>query len=116
MGDKVLFKLTPQIWKKLKNKAIYKSLVCKCKGPFEVLKKVGNLAYRLKLSDAYKIHLIFHVSFLKSFYKDMKNVDKKRAQRGLTLVQVQFDRMVKKILNHRTMGQSKRNWRINFLI
>lgn len=34
-------------------------------GPFEVVKKIGNGAYRLALPTHSNIHLIFHVSRLK---------------------------------------------------
>lgn len=68
VGDKILLKLILQIWKKLKNRAIHKSSMRMYKGQFEVLKKVENVAYCLKLMVAYKIHLTFHVSLLKSFH------------------------------------------------
>ncbi|KAK4428349.1 hypothetical protein Salat_1134500 [Sesamum alatum] len=44
VGDKVLLKLTPQIWKKISAKAMHKGLITKYDGPFEILKKVGSLA------------------------------------------------------------------------
>ena len=47
VGDKVLLKLTPQIWKKVTDKRFHKGLVQRYDGPFEVIKRVGNVAYRL---------------------------------------------------------------------
>lgn len=70
VGDKVLLKLTPQIWKKVTNKRFHKWLVAKYDGPFEVVKRIGNVAYRLKLLERLKIHPTFHVSFLKPFHED----------------------------------------------
>lgn len=77
MGDKVLLKLSPHIWKKLKSRIIHKGLVQKYEGPFKVLKKVGNVTYRLKLPYAYRIYSTFHLSFLKLFYEDATDVGMK---------------------------------------
>lgn len=63
VGDKMLFKLT-----------LHKGLIRKYEGPFEVLKKVGNMTCTLKLSNAYKIHLTFYVRFLNLFNEDATDV------------------------------------------
>ncbi|KAK6118462.1 hypothetical protein DH2020_047794 [Rehmannia glutinosa] len=66
---------------------VHRGLVPKYDSPFEVLKKVGKVAYRLKLSDRLKIHPTFH-----------------------------YDNEVSKILDHRTFGQSKKNRRTDYLV
>ena len=48
IGDKVLLKLTPQILKKVSSKTRQRGLIPKFEGPFEVIKKVGEVAYMLK--------------------------------------------------------------------
>lgn len=70
VGDKVLLKLTPQIWQKISSKTAHQGLVPKYDGPFEILKCVGNVAYRLKLLNRLKIHQTIHVSFLKPYHED----------------------------------------------
>jgi hypothetical protein len=39
-------------------------------GPFKVIKRVGELAYRLELPESLKIHDVFHVSRFKPFFDD----------------------------------------------
>ena len=36
-------------------------------GPFEVVEHVRQVAYKLKLLEAARIHLVFHISLLKKF-------------------------------------------------
>ena len=36
-------------------------------GPFKILEQRGNLAYKLQISDHWKIHAVFHVSLLEPY-------------------------------------------------
>ncbi|XP_070664461.1 uncharacterized protein [Malus domestica] len=64
VGDLVYLKLIPYQLQSLATHAHHK-LHPKFYGPFEVLEKVGEVAYKLKLPKASKIHPVFHVSCLK---------------------------------------------------
>ena len=43
-------------------------------GPFQVLSKVGPVAYQLALLDSIKVHNVFHVSMLKEYVHDVTRV------------------------------------------
>ncbi|KAG8366490.1 hypothetical protein BUALT_Bualt17G0085400 [Buddleja alternifolia] len=116
VGENVLLKLTPQIWKKISSKTVHRGLIPKYDGPFEILKKVGNVAYRLRLPDKLRIHPTIHVSFLKKYHKDALKETRKQAARALPLIRQEFDKDVQRILSHCTKGQSKKNRKTYYLV
>jgi len=116
VGDLVLLKLTPQIWKKIKSKAVHRGLIPKYDGPFEVVKQVGRVAYRLKLPERLKVHPTFHVSYLKPFHQDLVNRERQQGKRAPPVIRKQFDKGVEKILDHRTLGQNIKNRRTDYLV
>ena len=113
--DKVLLKLTPHILKKVSSKTQQRGLIPKFEGPFEVIKKVGEVAYMLKLPERLKLHPTFHVSFLKPYFEDAES-GRAQVKRAPPLVMKQFARGVEKILIHRTMGASRKNRRTDYLV
>ena len=37
-------------------------------GPFEVVKHVGDVAYRLRLPPTFQVHTVYHVSLLRVYH------------------------------------------------
>ncbi|KAL4367743.1 hypothetical protein GQ457_05G022050 [Hibiscus cannabinus] len=73
VGDKVFLKVSP--WKKVLRFGKKGKLSPRYIDPFEVLEKVGTVAYRLALPPEFdKIHNVFHVSMLKRYRSDPSHV------------------------------------------
>ena len=66
IGEKVFLKVSP--WKKVMRFRKNGKLSPRFIGPYEVIEKVGPVAYRLALPpDLEKIHNVFHVSMLRRY-------------------------------------------------
>ena len=72
-GEHVLLKISP--WKGLTRFGNKGKLKPRYVGPFEILKKVGKVAYELALPPHMQhIHNVFHVSMLKRYNPDSRHV------------------------------------------
>ncbi|KAA3484088.1 DNA/RNA polymerases superfamily protein [Gossypium australe] len=73
IGDKVFLKVSP--WKKVLRFGHKGKLNTRFIGPYEIIERVGPVAYRLKLpSELKKIHNVFHVSMLRRYRSDPSHV------------------------------------------
>ncbi|GKD69228.1 hypothetical protein Tco_1323318, partial [Tanacetum coccineum] len=69
VGDKVMLKVLP--WKEVERFGKREKLNPRYVGPFKVLEKVGEVAYKLELpKELSRVHNTFHVSNLKKCYVD----------------------------------------------
>ena len=73
IGDRVFLKIPP--WKGVLRFGRRGKLSLKFIGPYEIVSKVGPVAYRLKLPpELSRIHDTFHVSMLRKYISDPSHV------------------------------------------
>ena len=73
IGDKVFLKVSP--WKKVLRFGRKGKLSPRFIGPYEIIERVGPVAYRLMLPpELEKIHNVFHVSMLRRYRSDPSHV------------------------------------------
>ena len=73
VGDKVFLKVSP--WRKVLRFGKKGKLSPRFIGPYEVLERIGPMAYQLALpSELAKLHDVFHVSMLRKYRSDGSHI------------------------------------------
>ena len=72
IGDHVYLRIRPRK-SSLRTGACAKLAPRYC-GPFEIIDRVGHVAYRLALPPTVKEHNVFHVSLLKKYVHDVNHI------------------------------------------
>ena len=73
IGDKVFLKISP--WKGVLRFGKRGKLSPRYIGPYEIVERVGKVAYRLRLpEDLARIHDVFHVSMLRKYIADPSHI------------------------------------------
>ena len=73
IGEKVFLKVSP--WKEILLFGKYEKLSPRYVGPYEILERIGPLAYRFTLPrELSSIHNVFHVSMLQRYRLDLSHV------------------------------------------
>ncbi|KAK8716654.1 hypothetical protein V6N13_043959 [Hibiscus sabdariffa] len=112
VGDLVLAKLTGI----LRNPTVHKGLVRKYEGPFIVVKRVGTMAYRLKLSSTIRAHPVLHVSLLKSYHQDETDSDRGKSHRASVRVKVSYEKEVREIQAERVVRRPSHRPRHEYFV
>jgi hypothetical protein len=113
VGDHVFLKVK-SMRNSLKLGKCSKLAMCYC-GPFEILERIGHVAYMLAFPTSLCIHKIFHVSLLKKYVPNANHVIDWNAiqvePKGKFQVQLAciLDRKIKKLRN-RAMELVKVQW------
>ncbi|GKF07019.1 hypothetical protein Tco_0041243 [Tanacetum coccineum] len=114
VGDRVLLRVSP--WKGVVRFGKKGKLATRYVGPFEILERIGLVAYRLRLPDELKsVHETFHVSNLKKCLADANlhvPLDEIKVDKTLRFVEEPteiMDREIRK-LKRMKIAQVKVRW------
>ena len=77
---------------------VHKGLTRSYEGSYQVIQKVGTRSYKRNLQSHLKVHLVFHVSLLKTYNKDEEDPSRSESHRAIVTNVISFDKEVEEIL------------------
>ena len=104
------------MWKKIIGNNRHRGLVPRYDGSFEVIGKAGVVAYKPKLPERLKLQPTFHVSYLKPFHEVLEDLERSRSLTAPPTIKKQFEQRIVKIMEHKRLGQHKKNHRTKCLV
>lgn len=72
-------------------------------GLFPILRKVGNVSYKVELPSRLKIHYVFHMSYLKPYHKDRENPRRGLSKRPPTTIVTSYDKEIEYVIANRVI-------------
>jgi hypothetical protein len=78
-----------------------RKLADKRHGPFKVVERIGEVSYRIKLPDSWKIHDVFHISKLTPFIAP--SFPSQSANPVTPTLNASFDKSLQSILTHKNL-------------
>ena len=100
------FKQGDKVWLDTRNIKMnyHKKIGPKREGPFEIVKVIGPVTYRLKLPSTWKIHPMFHATLLRQ-YKETDVYGENFPRPPPDIIEGEEVYKVEQILKHRKRGQ-----------
>ncbi|PKI50100.1 hypothetical protein CRG98_029496 [Punica granatum] len=80
-----------------------RGLTRRYEGPFQVLQRVGNVAYKVELPKKLNLHPVFHVSMLKPFQEDKEDLSRAESSCAPIGAKAAYDQDVEQILADRVV-------------
>ena len=98
------FEVGKKVWSLKGNttKNVKKKLADQMLGPFEIVRKVSSLAYKLKLPSNMHCHPVFHVSLLEPYFENEFADRNNRKRKNIKLTTDTIDKVPERIIDMRT--------------
>ena len=113
VGDLVLVKLLPQLFKSLM--LVYKGLLRIYKGPSPIVGRVGQVSYKVELLPRLKIHHVFYVRYLKLYHEDMDGPSLRLSKRAPTTIMTFYNKEVELIIMDRVIKRQSMSLAMGYL-